>query len=38
MLQVLSNASIAALAAQASPGHSANGSHAFHMPARAVRR
>jgi Rrf2 family protein len=38
MLQVLSNASIAALAAQASPGRSANGVHAFHMPARAVRR
>jgi Rrf2 family protein len=38
MLQVLSNASIAALAAQASPRHSANGGQAIQMPARAVRR
>ena len=41
MLQVLSNASIAAMAAQASParpGHQIGVANALHMPARAVRR
>ena len=41
MLQVLSNASIAALATQASParpGHQTGAAHAFHMPAKAARR
>jgi Rrf2 family protein len=41
MLQVLSNASIAAMATQASParpGHQIGGARALHIPARAVRR
>lgn len=37
MLQVLSNASIASLAAQASPDHTANGGNAFTRPAKTAR-